>query len=120
MGGVKKTADGFEVTHRVIGIVVGLITLLGVCGGFAVASVRAADRIADATPRNEFIDSVGKIRADERQRLRADSAHEAEQDSTYSWYARQTWGLLCEREGNPKTFCSRDITRGVMQAGRPR
>jgi hypothetical protein len=118
MAAVKKTEGGFEITHRFLGIAALGIALIGSLGGVAVASVRAADKIESSASHSELVDSIGAIRAGERIRAHDDSIHEARQDSTTSWYSRQTLGLLCKQYGNPDAFCS---DRGIAaQAGRPR
>jgi hypothetical protein len=115
----RRTDSGFEVSKGFAAFIVSAIAILTFFVGVTAATVRASDQIKAAAPRAELHDSVRAIRRDELVARIADSVHEAHQDSLASWYARQTWLLVCDKEGNPRAFCSQP-SAGLLQAGRPK
>lgn len=63
MGGIRRTAEGIEFTHRTVQATIGLLALvvLGVTFG-----LRKNDKIDGAVQRPEFRDTTAAIRRDQR------------------------------------------------------
>lgn len=117
MGGVKRTAEGVELSHRLIAISATLITLGGGFIGLTAATVRAADKVASAATTDALRDSVKAIRDQRHEDSVRSARHEADQDSTSNVLVHQVLGLLCEKYNNPQAWCGQGLP---AQAGRPR
>lgn len=115
MAAVRKTEGGFEMTRQFITLAVSAAALVGTLVGLTAAGVRASNQIASAASREALTDSVRALRLTDSLHKRADSIHEARQDSVILTYSRQTHGLLCKQYGNPEAFCG-----STQQAGRSR
>lgn len=115
MGGVKRTADGVELSHRLLGILATVFALGGGFIGVTAAGVNASNKISNAATRSELRDSVKALR-DIR---KADSISHAQTLAEQGWYNRQTWLLVCKNYNNPAAFCA-EPNAAVLQAGKSR